>query len=184
MRGTTPARKALMIVSRSLGLIDGIFVSSCGYSFDRNGKRWRLGSCLGKQADVDDDRIVAFQDKFVEAIEPDLLFAYVIADPETRLRTPARRAQTLLREMFAEAVEKQYGRQRRNRKPPAQQSEFFGAWCTERCRNRKTTGHGGAVHRVCLQFRCPKPFARADGHGPLRRFARQLSAHRSGATDE
>lgn len=43
-----------------------------------------------------------------EAIEPDLLLAYVLADPETRVRTPARRAQTLLRELFAEAVEKQY----------------------------------------------------------------------------
>lgn len=43
-----------------------------------------------------------------EAIEPDLLLAYVLADPETRVRTPARRAQTLLRELFAEAVEKRY----------------------------------------------------------------------------
>lgn len=43
-----------------------------------------------------------------EAIEPDLLLAYVLADPETRVRTPARRAQTLLRELFAEAVQKQY----------------------------------------------------------------------------
>ncbi|MEI9412249.1 TerB N-terminal domain-containing protein [Mesorhizobium salmacidum] len=43
-----------------------------------------------------------------EAIEPDLLLAYVLADPETRVRTPARRAQTQLRELFAEAVEKQY----------------------------------------------------------------------------
>ncbi|MBZ9994137.1 TerB N-terminal domain-containing protein [Mesorhizobium sp. BH1-1-4] len=43
-----------------------------------------------------------------EAIEPDLLLAYVLADPETRVRTPARRAQTLLRELFAQAVEKQY----------------------------------------------------------------------------
>ncbi|MER9137870.1 TerB N-terminal domain-containing protein [Mesorhizobium sp. M0830] len=43
-----------------------------------------------------------------EAIEPDLLLAYVLADPETRVRTPARRAQTLLRELFADAVEKQY----------------------------------------------------------------------------
>ncbi|WP_244604644.1 TerB N-terminal domain-containing protein [Mesorhizobium japonicum] len=43
-----------------------------------------------------------------DAIEPDLLLAYVLADPETRVRTPARRAQTLLRELFAEAVEKQY----------------------------------------------------------------------------
>ncbi|QND62110.1 hypothetical protein HB778_39205 (plasmid) [Mesorhizobium huakuii] len=43
-----------------------------------------------------------------DAIEPDLLLAYVLADPETRVRTPARRAQTLLRQLFAEAVEKQY----------------------------------------------------------------------------
>ncbi|MER9585874.1 TerB N-terminal domain-containing protein [Mesorhizobium sp. M0276] len=43
-----------------------------------------------------------------DAIEPDLLLAYVIADPETRVRTPARRAQTVLRELFAEAVEKKY----------------------------------------------------------------------------
>ncbi|KQU95533.1 hypothetical protein ASD12_23790 [Mesorhizobium sp. Root102] len=43
-----------------------------------------------------------------DAIEPDLLLAYVLADPETRVRTPARRAQSLLRELFAEAVEKQY----------------------------------------------------------------------------
>lgn len=43
-----------------------------------------------------------------EAIEPDLLFAYVIADPETRVRTPARRAQTMLRELFANEVEKRY----------------------------------------------------------------------------
>jgi uncharacterized tellurite resistance protein B-like protein len=43
-----------------------------------------------------------------EAIEPDLLLAYVIADPETRIRTPARRAQTLLRELFAESIQKQY----------------------------------------------------------------------------
>lgn len=43
-----------------------------------------------------------------DAIEPDLLLAYVIAHPETRVRTPARRAQTVLRELFTEAVEKQY----------------------------------------------------------------------------
>ncbi|MHA6687653.1 TerB N-terminal domain-containing protein [Mesorhizobium sp. A556] len=43
-----------------------------------------------------------------EAIEPDLLFAYVIADPETRVRTPARRAQAMLRELFADEVEKRY----------------------------------------------------------------------------
>ncbi|TIL58320.1 MAG: plasma membrane H+-transporting two-sector ATPase, partial [Mesorhizobium sp.] len=43
-----------------------------------------------------------------DAIEPDLLLAYVIADPETRVRTPARRAQTVLRELFAEAVKKKY----------------------------------------------------------------------------
>ncbi|OWK20010.1 hypothetical protein AJ88_35375 [Mesorhizobium amorphae CCBAU 01583] len=43
-----------------------------------------------------------------DVIEPDLLLAYVIADPETRVRTPARRAQTVLRELFAEAVEKKY----------------------------------------------------------------------------
>ncbi|MES0037583.1 TerB N-terminal domain-containing protein [Mesorhizobium sp. M0046] len=43
-----------------------------------------------------------------DPIEPDLLLAYVIADPETRVRTPARRAQTVLRGLFAEAVEKKY----------------------------------------------------------------------------
>lgn len=41
-------------------------------------------------------------------IEPDLLFAYVVAHPETRVRTPARRAQPMLQQLFAEAVQKHY----------------------------------------------------------------------------
>lgn len=39
-----------------------------------------------------------------QPIEPDLLLAYVVSHPETNVRTPAKRAVSELRELFAEAV--------------------------------------------------------------------------------
>ncbi len=43
-----------------------------------------------------------------QPIEPDLLLAYVMAHPETRIRTPARRALAMLKVLFADAVRDQY----------------------------------------------------------------------------
>lgn len=43
-----------------------------------------------------------------QPVEPDLLLAYVMAHPETRIRTPARRARGMLKVLFADAVREQY----------------------------------------------------------------------------
>lgn len=43
-----------------------------------------------------------------QPVEPDLLLAYVMAHPETRVRTPARRALAMLKVLFADAVREHY----------------------------------------------------------------------------